>query len=73
MTDIHVRATQPGHYKRLRKAGETFNVPEKLFSKTWMEKVDPKKSRDSEKKEPAEKSKGGEEKKDTSEKSKGGE
>lgn len=42
MTDVKVRATQPGHYKRLRQVGETFNIPENLFSKTWMEKVEEK-------------------------------
>lgn len=43
--EVKVRATQPGHYKRLRKAGETFSIPEKLFSSTWMEKVDAPKAK----------------------------
>lgn len=36
---IKVRATQTGFYQCLRKAGETFDIPEDLFSGAWMEPV----------------------------------
>lgn len=34
-----VRATQRGYYLWLRPAGEVFDIPEKIYSAEWMQKV----------------------------------
>jgi hypothetical protein len=36
-----VRATELGHYLRLREPGEEFQIPKRLFAAQWMEYVVP--------------------------------
>ena len=36
---MKVKATQAGFHTRYQKPGDTFDVDEKQFSETWMEKV----------------------------------
>lgn len=40
MATIHVRAKVMGFYQKRRRPGDKFHIDEKLFSTTWMERLD---------------------------------